>query len=785
MARRTTFRTKLLLLTIVPLAVAQVVTLFAVMRTVERDVEADARASLGVGATVVAEFLAARSEQLQTSVAVLAADYGLKEATATGDAATIHSVLENHGRRVGADIAALVDLDGVLTASTFDASIRNRVDVRQLIADATGRTGESSAMFADSAYHLFAVPLRAPVTIGWVVLGFSIDDELTDRITGLTGMSVSIIHSGGNFNSIISTRSTHPEHIDLRQEPGQVYMASGDRDKLLTIQTPFIAGENSIYVVLQRSMREAMQPYVEARSGLLIFASALLILVTLAAAWFSTTIASPLRRLAQAAQRMISGDYNSSIDVRSDDEFGELASSFNAMQTAIADREQRISHHALHDPLTDLPNRALILKELTRLIEEAQNTGRSIAVIVFRLARMSEISSTLGHSATDDLIRTAARQLRSNLGESEILGQTGTNEFLFVLSDLDIDDALAYVERVENLLSSGVTLGRVNIILQIAAGIAVFPRHGTTATDLLRFASIARSEAEVSKERVHVYQVGREDEFLKRLRIVNDMPAALRRGEIETWYQPKIALPGGQVCGAEALVRWQHRDLGFLSPDDFIPAAEQSGTIAALTRHVIGKAVQQCRAWEERGHALQVSVNLSAQDLLDEYLPYHVMQILKDNALRPEKLTLEVTENSIMEDLRRSIAVLELLSDIGVRISMDDFGTGHSSLAQLRNIPLHELKIDKSFIQNVRDDRHNDAIVRTTVELAHGMGLEVVAEGVEDLATLRCVAGHGCQEAQGYFLSKPLPPPEFEDWLNQYEPRVVRERRRSGRAFAS
>jgi len=785
MAIRTTFRTKLLLLTIVPLAVAMIVTLFAVMQTVEQDIEADAEASLTIGATVVNEFLAARTDQIRTSVSVLAADYGLKEATATGDAATIQSVLENHSRRVGADVAALVDLDGVLIASTLEPSVRNRVDVIQLIADASQQNVESAALVSDTAYHLFAVPLRAPVTIGYVVLGFTIDDAVIQRISGLTGLDVSIIHAGSGFNTVIATQSANPELIDLSRGHDVVYMAQSSNDDSLTIQTPFIRGDSSVVVVLQRSLREAMQPYVEARQALVAFGTALLIIVAITGGWFSTTVASPLRNLGHAARRMISGDYNSTIHVKSDDEFGELAASFNAMQTAIAEREQRISHHALHDPLTDLPNRALVLKELTRMIEQSRTTEEPIAILSMRIVRMNEISSTLGHNAADELIKMTARQLQANLKDVEIIGHTGTNEFVLVLPGQDVDDAFSCVDRIANLLGAGVTLGRVNIVLQTEVGIASFPKHGTAANDLLRFASIARTEAEASKERLRVYEQGREDEFLKRLRIVNDLPAALRRGEIETWFQPKIVLPGAEVCGAEALVRWKHEDLGFLSPDDFIPAAEQSGMIVELTRHVIGCAVQQCRRWDDAGHALQVSVNLSARDLLDEYLPYHVMQILREANLDAARLTLEVTESSIMDDLQRSIAVLELLRDLDIRISMDDFGTGHSSLAQLRNIPLHELKIDKSFIQTICNDEHNDAIVRTTVELAHGMALDVVAEGVEDEATLRRVAGHGCQQAQGFYFTKPLPPDDFMRWLDNYKPKAVPERRKSDRAFAS
>ena len=772
---RARFRTKLLLLTLLPLGIAQLVTLFAVMQTVEKDVQSRARQSLQTGAIVVREFLAARSDQLRTSVEVLAADYGLKEATATGDAITIRSVLENHGKRIGADFLAILDVDGQPLVSTLELGAAQIVDPALVADDALLQPRESTILVADAAYHLFTVPLRAPVTIGWVVVGFPIDANLAMRIRELTGLDVAFLHA--------DSPATSSQHAS-QAVTDAVYMTHDDGDEALTIRTAFVRGDDAVQVVLQRSLLEAMLPYTEARRGLIAFAAILLLFVAIAGAWFSTTIARPIKTLAAAARRMISGDYNSCIVENSDDEFGELAASFNAMQSAIAEREQRISHHALHDPLTDLPNRALILKELTVLVERAQKSQHSVAVLSIGLVRMSEISSTLGHNATDELIKMAARQLRANLAATEILGHTGTNEFVVVLPNQDVDSAMSCVDRIEGLLGSGVTLGRINIILQTQIGVAEFPRHATAAADLLRLAAIARTEAETGGERVRIYQPGREDEFLRRLSIANDLPAALRRGETQVWFQPKISLPDGKVCGAEALVRWEHPTLGFLQPDDFIPAAEQSGLIVVLTRYVLAEAIRECRAWESLGHKLQISVNLSARDLRDEYLPYHVLQILAEHGLPAERLTLEVTESSIMENLVHAVSILECLRDIGVKLSMDDFGTGHSSLAQLRNIPLHELKIDKSFVTSISTDERNEAIVKTTVKLAHSMQLRVVAEGVEDIESMRRVSAMGCAQAQGYFLSKPIAAAAMRAWLHTYEPVSFTNRRKRGRAFA-
>ena len=758
---KTSFRSKLMLLTVVPLAVAQIVTLFAVMQTVEEEVDSRARESLIVGGAVVSEYLASHSKQLRTSVEVLAADFGLKEATATGDEATIRSVLENHGKRVHADMAMVVDLDGKTMASTLPAES----DLNNILENSINFSNqmiEASAVFGDTNYHIFVVPLRAPVTVGWVVLGFRVGGILEERLSNLTGLNVSIVPSQQSLRTVLITQ-----------------------EKTLSYSVPFIEGSATFAVMLRRSLEEAMLPYIEARRGLLIFAGALLLFVAIAGVMLSANIAQPLRTLASAAQKIISGNYEGKLDVVSNDEFGELASSFDAMRLAISEREQRISHQALHDSLTQLPNRYKVLQILTTAIESARDDGRSVAVLSIRLSRMGEISSTLGHKATDELIIQAARHLRANLDQDDLLGHTGTNEFVLVLPGEDAESALTRVEKIEQILGSGVTLNNIDIALQTETGIAEFPKHGHAAAELIRYASIARTEAQAGKERVCIYEAGREDEFVRRLRIVSDLRGALRNEHIKVWYQPKVSLENGQVCGAEALVRWQHPELGLLFPDDFIPPVEQAGTIIHLTRYVLAKAVKQCREWADKGFELNISVNLSVRDLIDEYLPYHVLQILKEHNVKPERLTLEVTESSIMENVAHAVLILECLRDIGVRISMDDFGTGHSSLAQLRNIPLHELKIDKSFVMTILDDEENEAIVRTTIDLAHSLKLEVVAEGVEDESTMRRIATLGCEQGQGYYLSKPIPADEFMVWLENFEPKAFHERRNGDRAFAS
>jgi len=789
---RITFRSKLLLLTIVPLAVAQIVTLFAVMQTVQDDVYRRAHDSLVVGGTVVDEFLAARSEHLRASAQVLAADFGLRQAAATRDVETLKSILINHSQRVSADIAIFLDLDGNGIASSDDIG-NSKANFTRLInaADDSGSV-QSTWNVNDVTYHTVASPLHAPVQVGWIVLGFRIDQPIVDRIGVLTGLDVSIISTNGRLPRAIVTTygddegassaasSTVPDAIF-----SSVYLIEEAGVNRLTLSAPFVENGNEVLIVLQRSMQEAMLPYNEAKQGLAVFSAALLIIVTLTAVYVSGAIAKPIRDLVNATRRMISGNYDSVVNVNSDDEFGELATSFNSMRTAISDHEERISHHVLHDSLTGLPNRNKILQRLTRAIDDARDDDATVAILSIRLTRMAAISSTLGHNASDELIRLAARHLEVNVDDGDILGQVGTNEFVLILAESNIDNALSYAEKIESILGAGVTLGRINITLQTAIGISVFPKHGEQAADLLRNASIARSEAETRHERVRMYETGREDHYVRQLRIVNDLRSALQREEIQLHFQPKILLPTGEPCGAEALVRWRHPELGYLAPDEFIGAAEQAGTILHLSRYVLQRALEYCREWRDQKYELGISVNLSARDLQDEYLPHFVLQILKEQDIEAQRLTLEITENSVMQDVNLSITVLECLRDIGVRISIDDFGTGHSSLAQLRNIPLHELKIDRSFVSDMLEESQNEAIVRATIELAHQMGLEVCAEGVEDEKTLRYLSDAGCEQAQGYFLSKPVPSDYLIDWLQKYKPVSYHERRKSKRAFAA
>ncbi len=784
MQKKLSFFAKLTILAIGPLVCAQLITLYAVMRTVESDVERRARSALSIGGTVVDEFLAARDEQLRTSIDVLAGDFGLKQAVATGDTATINSVLNNHIRRINADAGLILDIDGALIASTVDDGEAASSELVQL-ADQSGNR-RSTLTIGDATYHAIAVPLMAPTEVGYVVLGFRIDDALANRLNGLTGLDVTIAAADPSGHRLLARNEPLAPAELARFDEGlqAVYVVAADAGDWLTLQVPFVDRDSPVHVVLQRSLQESMQAYDAAREKLILFSVALLLCGAVGAAYVSGGIAKPVQILTAASRRISSGDYLSAVEVGSDDEFGELAASFNAMRTAISEREARISHQATHDSVTNLPNRDGVAKCLNEALALRTGDQAHVCVLAIKLRRLDSISSVLGLNARDEVLAQAARSLLVNLRAGETLGYVGTGEFLLILNDADVHTAHIVAERIDDILAAGVTLEKINITLQTEIGIASCPAHGDTAPELIRSASIARTEAAARGERIVVFQAGRQDYYVRQLRIVNDLRSALHREEVLLHFQPKISLPDGTLCGAESLVRWEHPEFGFLPPDEFIPAAEQAGTIVHLTRYVLARSVAYCRQWLDQGLEVPVAVNLSARDLQDEYLPHFVQQLVVQHDLPPGRLTLEITENRVMQDLDQAVSILEALRDIGVRISVDDFGTGHSSLAQLKHMPLHELKIDKSFIMKLVEEEQNLAIVHTIVDLAHNMQLDVIAEGVENEDTLRRLSDAGCEQAQGYFISKPLDPDAFADWCKAYEPVAYPERRGRNRPFA-
>ena len=424
-----------------------------------------------------------------------------------------------------------------------------------------------------------------------------------------------------------------------------------------------------------------------------------------------------------------------------------------------------LEHQALYDELTDLPNRTLFHDRLQHAIRNSRRYGRSFAIILMDLDSFKEVNDTLGHDVGDLLLKEVGRRLKDTVRSADTVARLGGDEFVIILESLSEKYAEAVAEKIRKALDRAFALEGEVVDISASLGIALFPEHGIDAVTLIRRADMAMYVAKHEHSGFAIYSPAHEHGSRTDLAFKSELRQAIEHDQLMLYYQPKIDHVSGRVMGVEALVRWQHPKRGFLPPDFFITAAEQTGLIGALTRWVLDKAMKQCAALHRAGMPLSVAVNLSARNLHDKQLPNEIAQLLSTTGVAPAYLVLEITETAVMDDAVFALEILQQLDQMGVTLAIDDFGTGYSSLAYLSRLPVDEIKIDKSFVMDMMTDKHAAVIVRSTIELAHNLGLKVVAEGVESQQLWETLTQWGCDAAQGYYISKPLPQDQLMAWL--------------------
>jgi diguanylate cyclase (GGDEF)-like protein len=425
---------------------------------------------------------------------------------------------------------------------------------------------------------------------------------------------------------------------------------------------------------------------------------------------------------------------------------------------------------ALHDLLTGLPNR----RRFNQLVEEAVAANQRAAVILMDLDRFKEINDALGHDTGDALLREIGPRLQRRLGTRGVVARLGGDEFAVLLPGVGrSSDAVTVGAELTAELEAPIPVGQLQLNTRASVGIALAPEHGDDAKTLLQRADVAMYSAKDTRSGNRVYQPEQDRNTPHRLALIGELEKAIARRDLLVVFQPKVDPANNLVIGAEALARWHHAEQGFIPPDQFIPLAEHSGLIRPLTLHVLEVALRRCAAWRRAGHEMSVAVNLSPNSLLDTSLPDVVSRLLGQTGIPPKALTLEITESSIMIDPAGSLRTLEALNTLGVKLAIDDFGTGYSSLGRLRELPIHEVKVDKSFVGRMAVDHRDRAVVRSAIQLGHALDLEVVAEGVEDSETYAHLAAEGCNIIQGYFISRPLPADEFMKWLHEHNSRPI------------
>jgi diguanylate cyclase (GGDEF)-like protein len=423
---------------------------------------------------------------------------------------------------------------------------------------------------------------------------------------------------------------------------------------------------------------------------------------------------------------------------------------------AHVERINYLEQRAFHDPLTGLPNRVMFVDKVEEALTVARRERQTLAVMLMDLDRFKEINDTFGHHCGDQLLGEVGQHLRQALRPKDTVARLGGDEFA-VLAPIIAGElgAVALAERAAHEVRCTHTVAGVEVDVDASIGIALFPLHGNNVDELLRCADVAMY-ASKARGVPTIYAVEHDHHSADRLALGAQLRRAIEHGEIIVHYQPKADFATGAITGVEALVRWEHKERGLLGPDLFIPLAEQTGLIRPLTTYVLNSALEQCKHWRARGLMLSVAVNITGRDLLDQRFAEEVKDLLRKWAVPPSSLELEITENTVLTDPTRARSILATLGELGVRLAIDDFGSGNSSLGYLKRLPISVLKIDKSFVLQMHTNDDDAAIVRSTIDLGHNLGLKVVAEGVSSVSAWNRLRLLGCDVAQGYYLGKPV-----------------------------
>jgi len=745
----------------------------AVTITVASD---QAQEQLKTGTRVFERFMDLRWRRIQYGLNWLTNDSDFREATINGSPSLIEHALQEFEVSLHGSELFVLDLDGNIITSTLKGLPPGQVFPYAKALRLARRNTQTMVIgvLAGRPYMLVQGVVLGPLPVVRVISGMPMDDVFAHELSSLSNLEVSFMTVKQGESGILS--STQPDFmsasiVEFVQEhtPGAAIHFSefhGQRflGQMLQLANSGDPDNGQVMAVLQSPLDQTMQAFNSLDRKFLWISLGALLASLLGALWLARAVSRPVSLLAEAAQRIGRGNYETRVELTRRDELGFLARAINAMQSGIAVREQQLAHNALHDPLTGLPNRALAMERLGSAI----SARRSVVLIYLGIENYRVINEGFGPEGVELIMRESARVMLDALRERDTAARITGNEFLLLLESTQIDVGVAMADRLYALLKRPLSIDGHEVALEVCMGIAIYPLNGQSAEELINRAAIARRDAAALPGYLQVYQQDRDLAHQRHIQLIRDLRSAASEGQLQLHYQPKMDIRSGHVRQAEALLRWQHPELGMVSPAEFIPLAERTGSMFLLTGWVIEEGIRQLAEWNRKGLHLQLSLNISAEDLHGETLLMTVERLLKRYQLSAEQLIFEITESTAMRDPEHSLSVLEKLRDGGISLSVDDFGTGYSSLAHLKRLPVQELKIDQSFIRNLDETSEDAVIVRSTIEMSHNLGLKVVAEGVEYQHTLELLERWHCDTAQGYLISRPMDAVAFEAWTSKF-----------------
>lgn len=709
---------------------------------------------LTIAERLTTEVLERRTDLALSRLDVVIRDFGFRSAIASGDPATLNSALGNHSGRVDADFALLLDSQGQLLASTLTQRAPN-INEMQLATARKNGVARSLLTIDQRGYEMLVIPIEAPGLRAWLVAGFELNQELANIITRLSGSSVIFrARSNGASGFITFATSSNIDRIGdpplSRSESNQNFIRS---DRYFTrVLDLGDFGQSSFRAVLLTSREASWKNYYSRALEIALLVTVIMALAILLALLTARHLGRPVLQLADYALAVGNGDNPPAPDIRTGGELRQLRDTLRDTLARLIRREAEIRHAAAHDEVTGLGNRNALLQKA----EDGFKAGKPCSLIGLRVSDLSDINDTLGLEFGDKILLSLSHRLRDELPDASLIARTGGNEFLALIPKLNPEALGQLALALRNVAESPLNIDNTPFSLRTSVITLQLPTDARQASELRRRVNLTFEQALQKSAAVARYEPGQDENHLRELKLVSDLHRAIRHDGLHMNYQPKLDNSTGQLLQVEALVRWIHPELGFISPEEFIFLAEQSGQINDLTDHILQRVANDARAWFNAGLDAGVAINLSAMDLTWPPLADRVASIFNDWHHNMERITLEVTEGALMEDPVEAMATLSRLRNLGVTLSVDDFGTGYSSLSQLRKLPVQELKIDKSFVLRLNSEPQDQLIVKSTIDMAHGLGLKVVAEGIENLETWKLLQAWGCDVGQGFYLSRPV-----------------------------
>lgn len=715
------------------------------------------RSELESSGTVFDRLWALRSAELEDAAELLSRDFGFREAVASQDSATLQSALENLRQRSGIDLAFSVSLDGHVTASDGRALGADGAAIARAVQADDATAGV--AMIDGEAYQAIATPILSPTLTGWVVFAQRMDErQMTalERLSAIPLKATVLDRRKGVWvadSEPLATRERGAvgSFIDhaLAGKVGAHQLAAADGPAIALVKPlPMLDGPTSAVLLLRYPLAQALAPYRLLLEIVIVIAAAGLALAVGGSWALAAGVTRPVTALDAAVRRLQRGEA-ARVVVETRDEVGRLAESFNQMAEAIGERERQITHLAMHDGETDLPNRLALEQHLAALTEAGE---RDVVVAALSIDRFAVVRGVIGYELAANLLRAVASRLGSR-APGAMIGRLSSDTLGMVFRAASLQAAEAAATKTLRALEAPMRLGEATTDISVTIGLAAACQKSDKRSPLI-CAAIAVSQARAARHKTAVFDAEAYGDPAANLSLMSQMLGAIKSGEITVYHQPKYDIRRSRVVGVEALVRWRHPKRGFLSPDLFVPLAEETGHIRPLTDFVLGEAIRHQAAMREAGHDVDMSVNISGRLLSDAEF---AEAALKEAGKASGRLWFEVTETAVIDEPERALRHIEQFADAGLGVSIDDYGSGLSSLAYLREIRAEELKIDKAFILDLADSRKNTLLVRSTIDLAHSLGLKVTAEGVETEEAYALLAGMGCDLAQGFLIERPMP----------------------------